>query len=271
MFNYLENKYSKAYFRIIANARLRPVPFTHWRKRHLNDQYYEAHHEHPSALGGTDTVENLVFLTAKEHFVVHLLLTKMLEGPELKSMQYALNHMLKIPKKMQDLRYVPTGRTFEIARRAAADAARGNKETAAKISASHTGKTLSEEHKKKISEGGKGKHKVSDAHAAIISATHSGKPKSEASKEKMRHAWIARRERIALGLEVRKPMSERAKQNISAAKIGKKLESPRAPYTKQALTNLRDAAALRRGKPLSVEHRAKISSGLNTFYDKGHT
>ena len=234
MFTHLDNKYVKTYFAIMNRAQLRPVPFTHWRKRNQNDQYYEAHHIHPRSLGGADDETNIAYLTAKEHFVAHLLLTKMLEGEDLRKMQYALSKMLIIPKKMQGLRYTPTGRTFEIARLAAANAMRGNEEVASKISAAHTGKTLTEEHKKKISEGMKGKVKPPEA-AKASGDKQRGKPKSEESKEKMRLAWIARRERIAAGLETRKPMSEQAKKNIS------------------------DAA---KGKSLTPEHRAKISAGL---------
>jgi Straboviridae homing endonuclease len=37
--------------------------------------YYENHHIIPRCLGGLDVKENLVLLTAKEHFVCHKLLT----------------------------------------------------------------------------------------------------------------------------------------------------------------------------------------------------
>ena len=38
--------------------------------------YYENHHILPSCLDGTNDEDNLVFLTAKEHFIAHKLLTK---------------------------------------------------------------------------------------------------------------------------------------------------------------------------------------------------
>lgn len=49
------------------------------KKRQTNtpDGYYETHHILPRCLGGTDNKDNLVKLTAKEHFICHLLLTKM--------------------------------------------------------------------------------------------------------------------------------------------------------------------------------------------------
>lgn len=45
--------------------------------------YYEKHHIKPRSLGGTDEEENLVLLTAREHFLAHYLLCKIYkEGPE---------------------------------------------------------------------------------------------------------------------------------------------------------------------------------------------
>ena len=35
--------------------------------------YYEKHHINPKWLGGNDTKDNLILLTAKEHFIAHLL------------------------------------------------------------------------------------------------------------------------------------------------------------------------------------------------------
>lgn len=41
--------------------------------------YKEEHHIIPRSLGGTDTTDNLVYLTAREHFICHYLLTKIYE------------------------------------------------------------------------------------------------------------------------------------------------------------------------------------------------
>jgi len=42
--------------------------------------YVERHHIIPKSLGGTDVSDNLVFLTAREHFIAHRLLEKMYKG-----------------------------------------------------------------------------------------------------------------------------------------------------------------------------------------------
>lgn len=65
MFN--KSKYTKWYFNIIENARIRK----------LRIGYYEKHHIIPKSLGGIDRVDNIINLTAREHFICHLLLIKM--------------------------------------------------------------------------------------------------------------------------------------------------------------------------------------------------
>ena len=69
---YLTNKYTKWYNNIIAKSSQR-----------VNlSGYFEKHHIIPKSLGGSNDKSNLVYLTAKEHFVCHMLLPKMTEGTE---------------------------------------------------------------------------------------------------------------------------------------------------------------------------------------------
>jgi hypothetical protein len=207
---FAENKYTRWYFKIVDSAR-----------HHTRDGYVEEHHIIPLSLGGSDAPDNLVKLTGREHFICHLLLLRMVtDAVALVKMRKAIRFMMCVPKKMQGLRWMPTGRTVEIARKEAALANKGNREIAAKISASRKGQKLSDEHKRKISEGSRGKGR---GRALASIEAQRGKPKSEAAKEKMRLAWIARRERIAAGLETRKPMSEEGRRNLSMAKKGKTL------------------------------------------------
>jgi hypothetical protein len=67
---YLQNKYTRWYYNIIDRARSRAPA-----------GYIEKHHIIPRSLGGDNSKDNLVGLTAREHFVCHLLLTKMTTGP----------------------------------------------------------------------------------------------------------------------------------------------------------------------------------------------
>lgn len=63
---FLKNKYTTWYYQIIDNRIKNP----------LEDIYTERHHIIPKSLGGNNK-ENLVDLSAREHFLVHWLLTKM--------------------------------------------------------------------------------------------------------------------------------------------------------------------------------------------------
>ncbi|MEO6303752.1 MAG: HNH endonuclease signature motif containing protein [Bacteroidia bacterium] len=55
--------------------------------------YYERHHILPRSLGGANDKINLVLLTAKKHFIAHLLLVKLYEGKEKRKMAWALWRM----------------------------------------------------------------------------------------------------------------------------------------------------------------------------------
>jgi hypothetical protein len=59
--------YLKIYNNIIERGKLRGHS-----KKEL-DGYYESHHIKPKCLGGKDCKNNLVLLTAKEHYICHLL------------------------------------------------------------------------------------------------------------------------------------------------------------------------------------------------------
>lgn len=46
------------------------------KRRRKSEIYYEAHHIIPKCIGGTNNKDNLVLLTAREHFIAHQLLVK---------------------------------------------------------------------------------------------------------------------------------------------------------------------------------------------------
>lgn len=84
----LRNKYSNWYFSIVENAIVRALT------KKTATCYVEGHHIVPRAISGQKkSMGEIVFLTAKEHFVCHLLLTKMLTGKEKYKMQKALWNM----------------------------------------------------------------------------------------------------------------------------------------------------------------------------------
>lgn len=77
------NKYTRWYNLIISKAQKRET-----------DEYTERHHIFPKSLGGKEEPENLVKLTSREHFICHLLLTKMTEGVNRSKMIHAAFSMV---------------------------------------------------------------------------------------------------------------------------------------------------------------------------------
>jgi len=66
---FLDNRYTKVYYQIINRALTRPY------KKVKNDGY-QKHHIVPKCIGGTNSTDNLVILSYKEHRVCHCLLIK---------------------------------------------------------------------------------------------------------------------------------------------------------------------------------------------------
>lgn len=78
-----DSKYTDWYYSIIENAKKQE-------RKKSNKVYFEAHHIIPHSLGGTKENENMVLLTAREHFICHILLTKMTSGKDRMRMTYAV-------------------------------------------------------------------------------------------------------------------------------------------------------------------------------------
>lgn len=97
-------KYTTWYFNIINAAS----------ERIESDQiYYESHHIIPKSMGGNNSKSNLVRLTAREHFICHLLLVKAVEPEFKKKMNYAYWRMCNVTKK----RHRPTSSQYEIGKK----------------------------------------------------------------------------------------------------------------------------------------------------------
>ena len=117
---FIENKYTKWYNNIVSNAQARAA----------TTGYTEKHHIIPKSLGGANDKNNLVVLTAREHFICHWLLTKMVLNKTLKQkMQFALNSFRRTSSNQS--RHVLLSRHYEIIRKqvsiARSEAQKGNK------------------------------------------------------------------------------------------------------------------------------------------------
>lgn len=112
------------------------------------DCYCEQHHIVPKCLGGADSLDNLVNLTPREHYIAHLLLAK---TTGLAALQAAVMYMhCKSKDHKRDFRF--NSRLYEAIRQ------RFAKQMSAKMKGRYVGTHLSEEHKKKISKSNRGKH-----------------------------------------------------------------------------------------------------------------
>ena len=105
---FLSNKYSKCYYNIISKAlqadRIKVS------RSNKNFVYYESHHIIPKSIRPEFkdlklNPWNKVLLTPKEHFICHLLLTKMLIGTDKNKMIYALWGMTNQASQYQGKRF----------------------------------------------------------------------------------------------------------------------------------------------------------------------
>lgn len=96
------NKYQTWYQQIIDRARGRTLT-----------GYVERHHVVPHSLGGSDHADNLVRLTAREHFVCHWLLTKIYTGESRYKMLDALRMMRAEKKGQKRYKTKITARVYE--------------------------------------------------------------------------------------------------------------------------------------------------------------
>lgn len=83
---FLSNKYTRIYHQLIDKRKND--------KMSKENVYCESHHIIPKSLGGSNDPDNLVNLLPREHFLAHLLLTKMVENQdEIIKMNWALHKM----------------------------------------------------------------------------------------------------------------------------------------------------------------------------------
>ena len=75
--------------------------------------YTEKHHIIPKSLGGSNSKGNLVALTAREHFVCHLLLTKMTEGDARNKMLSAVFYLTGRGKAKERDNVIKNSRLYE--------------------------------------------------------------------------------------------------------------------------------------------------------------
>jgi 5-methylcytosine-specific restriction endonuclease McrA len=176
--------YEKIYNQIIERARVRVLK-----------EYKERHHIIPKCLGGSNNKENLVNLTAKEHYICHKLLCKIY--PDNNKLKFALWAMCNLKSNLHNRNYIISASEYSYIRELVSVAKKGknsrpnkyipSEETRRKLSECNIGRvpwnkgmlgyrkgiSKSEEHKKKISDANTG-YKHSDDAKQKMSITRKG-------------------------------------------------------------------------------------------------
>jgi hypothetical protein len=193
------NKYTRWYNIIIEQARDR-----------ITDGYTESHHVQPRSLGGTDNKDNLVNLTAREHFVCHWLLSKMHTGEAKAKMIYALNGMKRGNEFTQRYETKITARVYENLKK---EFSRVHSATMKGTTPVNKGRVMSEEQKTKIrtTKAANPTKRSAEAIAKTV-AKQTGQKRSEETKLKMS---------LAAKGKPKGPMREEEKLKRSVALLGK--------------------------------------------------
>ena len=171
--DFIDNKYTRWYYQIVSNAQVR---------EHV-DGYKERHHIIPKSLNGGNLSQNIVKLTAREHFICHWLLTKMISDKMLlRKMQFALNSFRR--SSSNQFRHILSARQYEMVRKqvsiARSESQLGNKFA---LGFKHSSDTIARRVAKTI---GKKKRPRTEEEKNHLSLTLTGQKRSEETRQKMR-------------------------------------------------------------------------------------
>jgi hypothetical protein len=164
------NKYNQWYNSIIENARNR-----------ILSGYKESHHIIPQSLGGLDIKDNLVDLTAREHFICHWLLTKIHIGEARAKMVYALNGMKRTNKEQERYKTAITGRVYQKLKE---EFSKVHSATMKGRQAPNKGIAMSDEQKQKLRDQMTGR-KLDPEVVARRAATQTGRKRTQETKDKI--------------------------------------------------------------------------------------
>lgn len=161
-------------------------------------------------MGGLDDKENLVSLTAREHFICHRLLVQIY--PNNNKLKFALWAMCNMKSKRQS-RYVPSSRVYESIKI----------EVIKLISEKKRGVKLSEEHKRKTSETLKGKKRPQEVVDKMVKTRkeNGGWNHSEETKNKIRFNNGMKRQEVRDKLKGRE-ISDETRKKLSDVSVHKR-------------------------------------------------
>lgn len=170
--------------------------------RSISGTYTERHHIVPRSMGGADTDDNMVVLTAREHFIAHILLAKihgggMWHAAHMMSNMGRYNGRLYQSVKENHAKQASIRQSGKVVSAATRRKISDNKERAANISSAMLGKQKSQTHidnwyQSRASNGGwvcsAAKRETQREHMAGEGNPMWGKTHTEDAKQKIRAA-----------------------------------------------------------------------------------
>lgn len=221
------------------------------RQQFLAEGYTERHHIIPRCMGGTNEPNNLVRLTAREHFIAHLLLAKIYGGKLIHTAFMMSNYKKCNSKSYKWLKEKHAYLTSERMKNRIV-----SEETRQKNSRNKKGTTHSEETKQKMKEShSKRKYKLNKTHKQywidlgyteeealdILKKNYPTKFENLLSKENRMKANESKRGKKA---------SEETRKKMSLSQQGRK-------HTEESKEKMRESAKNR--EPISEDLRKKLS------------
>jgi hypothetical protein len=218
--------------------------------------YKEKHHVIPKSFGGSNKKENLVELTAREHFICHWLLTKMTAGLLKGKMIYAV-WMLATNNNPHQKREKISSRKYEILKRLMAEKEISD-ETRRKMGLGRLGKappnkgvSMSEEQKEKLRQVNLGKTIPPEQVAKMLST------KEKNGTLRVVGSWKPKPESIK---KMQETVAEKKANGWINPNIGRKMPEETVAKMKAIWTpeKRQRVSELRSGVRLSDEHKAKL-------------
>lgn len=222
------------YNKLISNAK-------NLKRCKKDGNYYERHHIIPSCMGGLDTPDNLVLLTAREHYISHLLLHKI----------YPDDFGLLSATVLMSGRGKYTNRQYAIFREKYSDI---RKELMSGENNPFLGKILSEETKKKIGLANKNKVR-SEEYKLYCSERQLGQKHSEETKNKMS---LSRKE-LWNDIEFKRKNSPTSETGIKARNTRRKNNYTPSKETRNKLSKSLTGRNITWGDKISIANKGKAS------------
>jgi len=233
-------------------------------QKHSKEHYTESHHIIPESIGGDNSPENKVRLTAKQHFICHLLLIKMLVGNDMYKMIHAATAMMFYKSKnhkdgrnfkINSVIYEALKKQKAIAVSITRTGYKNSIESLQRMSEAHAGVPLTQAHKDALSKALKGRPgptkgiPLTEEHKAKLRFyRHTDETKAKMRESRPDHLTQSHKDNISKALRGRRP-SQACLDAVSIANRGRK--PSKETITKQ---NAHKLGKLWIWNPISEEH-----------------